>query len=174
MIRKIRQRVAKVQIVTADQQLQVGPLQFQVLWPTVDARPNPRDKNADSIVLYGKIGKSNWLFTGDADQVIERSQVLPRQLKADFLKARHHGSKTSSDPAVVASLDLKTALISAGVANRYGHPHRETLETFAKAGVPAVSTHEQGMIWVESSPYRQEDELFSWLKIKESKSHAGP
>lgn len=174
MIRKIRQRVGTMQVVTSDQQLQMGPLQFQVLWPTVDAHPNPQDKNADSIVLYGKIGKSSWLFTGDADQTIERSQVLPRQLKADFLKAGHHGSKTSSDPAVVASLELKAALISAGVANRYGHPHQETLKTFAQAGVPVVSTHEQGMIWTESSPYRQEDELFSWLKIKESRSHAGP
>ncbi|MEO2820010.1 MBL fold metallo-hydrolase, partial [Lacticaseibacillus rhamnosus] len=115
-----------------------------------------------------------WLFTGDADQTVEKTQILPRHLQVDYLKAGHHGSKTASAPALISSLQLKAALISAGVDNRYGHPHPETLATFANAHVPWSSTSEQGMLWVEPNPQRQQDQLFGWLQKRSRQSHAGP
>lgn len=174
MIKKVSQRVAATQTVTADQWLQVGPLRLQVLAPSATSHHDPQDTNADSIVLYGKIGNSRWLFTGDADQTVEKTQILPRHLQVDYLKAGHHGSKTASAPALISSLQLKAALISAGVDNRYGHPHPETLATFANAHVPWVSTSEQGMLWVEPNPQRQQDQLFGWLQKRSRQSHAGP
>ena len=90
MIKKVSQRVAATQTVTADQWLQVGPLRLQVLAPSATGHHDPQDTNADSIVLYGKIGNSRWLFTGDADQTVEKTQILPRHLQVDYLKAGHH------------------------------------------------------------------------------------
>ncbi|WP_203627749.1 ComEC/Rec2 family competence protein [Lacticaseibacillus mingshuiensis] len=76
------------------------------------------------------------------------SKIAPLIGQVDMLKVGHHGSRTSSDPAFIAQIDPKLALISAGVNNRYGHPHEETLETFAAQGVPVLNTADRGMIWV--------------------------
>lgn len=139
-------QVRAVSLVQAGSRLQVGPLNLQVVAPDRPAT----DKNADSIVLYGKIGDSRWLFTGDADQAVEVNQLLPQKLAVDFLKAGHHGSKTSSAPAFIQQIHPKWALISAGRHNRYGHPHQETLQTLTAAHVPWLNTADSGMIWVDS------------------------
>ncbi|WP_204123095.1 DNA internalization-related competence protein ComEC/Rec2 [Lacticaseibacillus mingshuiensis] len=124
--------------------LTVGPLKLKVVAPeSADAK----EKNADSLVLYGKIDKYFWLLTGDADRAVE-SKIAPLIGQVDMLKVGHHGSRTSSDPAFIAQIDPKLALILAGVNNRYGHPHEETLETFAAQGVPVLNTADRGMIWV--------------------------
>ena len=51
------------------------------------------------------------------------------QLKIDILKVGHHGSKTSSTKRFIKQLNPREALISAGLNNRFKHPHQETLAT---------------------------------------------
>ncbi|QPI89571.1 ComEC/Rec2 family competence protein [Lacticaseibacillus paracasei subsp. tolerans] len=174
MIQKVAKQVQHVQLVAADDWLCIGPAKFQVVSPKAQTSGDPTKTNADSIVLYGKIGNSSWLLTGDAEKEAEEKNIMPRQLTADYLKVGHHGSKTSSTPALINSLHLKAALISAGVDNRYGHPHPETLATLAAANVPWASTSERGMLWVEPGQNKQEDQLFGWLPTKEQSSNAGP
>lgn len=139
-------QVTQQRTVLAGETLTQGPLQLQVVAPN-DA--SAAEKNADSIVLYGKIGDGNWLFTGDADAGVETRELMPQALAVDYLKVGHHGSKTSSDPAFIAQIAPQLALISAGVANRYGHPNAETLTTFANAQVPWLNTASSGMIWLD-------------------------
>ncbi|WP_203664504.1 DNA internalization-related competence protein ComEC/Rec2 [Lacticaseibacillus sp. 53-4] len=134
--------------VLAGQTLSVGPLKLRVVAPS---GTTATEKNADSIVLYGKIGDSNWLFTGDADQGVETRELMPQALDVDMLKVGHHGSKTSSAPEFIQQITPKLALISAGVANRYGHPHQETLVTLQAAGVPWLNTATSGAVWVDAS-----------------------
>ncbi|MFD1392929.1 DNA internalization-related competence protein ComEC/Rec2 [Lacticaseibacillus jixianensis] len=141
-------KVARHVQVLAGQTLHVGSLTLKVVAPS---GTTAAEKNADSIVLYGKIGDSKWLFTGDADQGVETRELMPQNLDVDFLKVGHHGSKTSSAPAFIAQVTPQWALISAGVANRYGHPHQETLATLQAAGVPWLNTADGGAIWVDAS-----------------------
>lgn len=103
--------------------------------------------NEDSMVLFANYGQLSWLFTGDLDQAGER-QIAAHfpQLTVDVLKLGHHGSKTSSDPTVVAKWQPKIGIISAGRENRYGHPNQETLATLAKQQVPYFSTQQNGMV----------------------------
>jgi competence protein ComEC len=42
------------------------------------------------------------------------------------------------------------AIISAGKGNSYGHPHKETLQTFQNENVPILSTIDRGTIRFES------------------------
>lgn len=134
--------------VMAGDELRYGPLQLYVVAPN---SVNTEDTNPNSVVLYGTIGDSNWLFTGDANQTVEQEQLMPQHLDVDFLKVGHHGSKTASAPAFINQIRPQVGLISAGVANRYGHPHQETLNTFAAAGIPLIMTNESGMIWVDAT-----------------------
>ncbi|WP_127849633.1 DNA internalization-related competence protein ComEC/Rec2 [Lacticaseibacillus hulanensis] len=138
----------KMHTVMAGSNLQYGPLRLRVVAPD---RINTEDTNPNSVILYGTIGDSNWLFTGDADQTVEKEQLMPQNLAVDFLKVGHHGSKTASAPEFIQQIHPQVGLISAGVANRYGHPNVETLRTFSAANVPLVMTNQSGMIWVDAS-----------------------
>ncbi|MDR2975859.1 MAG: DNA internalization-related competence protein ComEC/Rec2 [Streptococcaceae bacterium] len=103
--------------------------------------------NNDSIATYGQFYGTRFLFTGDLEK--EGEEALLRDypnLKADVLKAGHHGSKTASTPAFVQAVQPKIALISAGVNNRYHHPHQENLETFEAYGVQVFRTDKQGAV----------------------------
>ncbi len=148
-------------LVMAGNQLRYGPLKLKVVAPNVT---HTEDTNPNSVVLYGTIGDSKWLFTGDADQSVEETQLLPQQLQVDFLKVGHHGSKTASAPAFINQIHPKVGFISAGVANRYGHPNQETLATFAKAGIPLLMTNKSGMLWVDAT--QKTHQLHTFLGIQ--------
>ena len=66
----------------------------------------------------------------------------------DVLKAAHHGSRNSGTEEFLQITQPSIALISAGVDNRYGHPHTETLERLSEAGSRVYSTQENGMLTV--------------------------
>lgn len=67
-------------------------------------------------------------------------------LDAEILKAGHHGSRTSTDPNFVKLVSPNYGIISAGLNNRYGHPHTETLDAFKNENVKAMRTDEIGTI----------------------------
>ncbi|WP_449452271.1 DNA internalization-related competence protein ComEC/Rec2 [Streptococcus suis] len=102
--------------------------------------------NNDSIVLYGRLLETNFLFTGDLEQgeldLIESYPNLP----VDVLKAGHHGSKGSSYPEFLDHIGAKIALVSAGENNRYKHPHQETLDRFDSRNIQVYRTDQQGAI----------------------------
>ena len=51
---------------------------------------------------------------------------------SDVLRVGHHGSRNSTSEAFLAGTSPVAAVISAGVDNRYGHPHPETLEALSR------------------------------------------
>ena len=71
-------------------------------------------------------------------------------LKADVLKAGHHGSKSSSTDAFLNAVNPKYAVISVGKDNDYGHPNKETLQKFSSRGIKVYRTDESGTIVVTS------------------------
>lgn len=102
--------------------------------------------NNDSIVLYGRLLETNFLFTGDLEQgELDLIATYPN-LPVDVLKAGHHGSKGSSYPEFLDHIGAKIALVSAGENNRYKHPHQETLERFGSRNIQVYRTDQQGAI----------------------------
>ncbi|MFM0843667.1 DNA internalization-related competence protein ComEC/Rec2 [Streptococcus suis] len=102
--------------------------------------------NNDSIVLYGRLLETNFLFTGDLEQgELDLIETYPN-LPVDVLKAGHHGSKGSSYPAFLDHIGAKIALVSAGENNRYKHPHQETLDRFDSRKIQVYRTDQQGAI----------------------------
>lgn len=102
--------------------------------------------NNDSIVLYGRLLETNFLFTGDLEQgELDLIKTYPN-LPVDVLKAGHHGSKGSSYPEFLDHIGAKIALVSAGESNRYKHPHQETLDRFDSRNIQVYRTDQQGAI----------------------------
>ena len=63
----------------------------------------------------------------------------------DLLKVGHHGSRTSTTPALLDALRPSIAVISVGAGNEYGHPAPETLATLAaRSGLAVYRTDLQG------------------------------
>lgn len=104
-------------------------------------------KNEDSMVLAGRFGSLDFVFTSDLDRKGERA-VIDRysQLRADVLKLSHHGSRTGSDPKFLSRLQPRYGIISAGRFNRYGHPNSVTIKNLRRLGITPVSTQQYGMI----------------------------
>lgn len=89
-----------------------------------------QNANDASLVMLLKQNETGFraLFTGDISKETEKSLQTPGE-KIDYLKVAHHGSKNSTGRDFMKSWQSEIAVISAGIDNAYGHPHRETLET---------------------------------------------
>lgn len=113
-------------------------VKFHVFYPPkslvndVNAGTQRSRPNRECIVGKLTFGDFSVLFTSDADKSVEDNLVesLQPQLKALFLKAGHHGSKSSSSRDFVASVAPDYVLISAGKANDFGHPSKDALAVF--------------------------------------------
>ena len=123
---------------------------LNVLFPDRDV--SNTETNTASIVTQLHYGNTNVLLTGDSPEAIEKYLVSldGKALRSDVLKPGHHGSKTSSSLEFVAAVAPTYAVISAGKNNKYGHPHRETLDTLKRFGTPILRTDTSGTIIFES------------------------
>lgn len=104
--------------------------------------------NETSAIVRVEAGGRSILFTGDAPAEGERLAAA-KNIRSDVLKVSHHGSKTSSDWEFLQAVRPALAVISAGRNNRFGHPHRETLDKLAALAIPTARTDQQGAICVQ-------------------------
>ena len=68
-----------------------------------------------------------------------------------ILKMGHHGSKTSSDGALLHALRPSIGVASAGKRNRFGHPAPEILERYQRLGASVWRTDRDGLISISVS-----------------------
>lgn len=103
------------------------------------------DSNDSSIVLKMSLGNHDFLMTGDVTESVER-QLMESEvdLTADVLKLAHHGSATSSSTGFIEEVSPTHVLVSAGVDNRYGHPHEEVMDRVSHTNI--LNTAEAGMV----------------------------
>lgn len=104
----------------------------------------PLDSNEQSVVLKAHLNHFSILFTGDAGLRTEEELMSLYNLKSDILKVGHHGSDTSSGERFIDEVSPEISLISAGVNNRYGHPHDSVVETLEPSRI--ISTNAKGMV----------------------------
>lgn len=132
-----------IQVVRKGNRWKKGQASFQVVSPIDQSM----DRNDGSIVIYSKMGGLTWLFTGDLEEKGEKVLVetFP-QLQVDVLKVGHHGSKSSSTDIFLKHIDARYAIISAGVSNRYGHPHDEVVTRLLENNMNIFRTDEHGAI----------------------------
>ncbi|MDD2235274.1 MAG: ComEC/Rec2 family competence protein [Desulfitobacteriaceae bacterium] len=103
--------------------------------------------NNYSAIVKIQYGSTSFLLTGDAEGISEKEMLDNSvDLRADVLKVGHHGSSSSTTPAFLKSVTPEYAVILVGAENKYGHPHQETLEHLADAGVIVYRTDQEGTI----------------------------
>ena len=102
--------------------------------------------NESSCVLKVEARQGSALLAGDIGEVVERGLVRREgaSLRSDVVLVAHHGSKGSSDPAFVAAVDARLALVSAGHDNRFGHPAPEIVARWEASGARIAATPATG------------------------------
>ncbi len=107
--------------------------------------------NNYSIVLRVTYGKRSALLTGDAETLSENEMLMSGcDLSADVIKLGHHGSSTSSSEPFLSAVFPSYAVVSCGVNNSYGHPHRETLELLKRFGAVVFRTDTDGTVQIST------------------------
>ena len=71
-------------------------------------------------------------------------------MRADVLKAGHHGSPTSSSEAFLTAVQPSVAVISVGADNDYGHPGADVLARLEALNAEIYRTDTQGEIIIVS------------------------
>ena len=121
-------------------------VKLEILFPNQDV--SKWETNRASIIARLVYGEKSFLLTGDSPIVIENVMLnLDSEiLDSDVLKAGHHGSRTSTSLPYAQAVSPEYAVISAGLNNTYGHPHKEVLDILKKLGTNILSTADLGTI----------------------------
>ena len=101
--------------------------------------------NNTSIVTKVTYKDTSYLLMGDAEEEVEHEI---NNIQADVLKLGHHGSRSSTNEEFLKMVNPQIAIICAGQNNKYGHPHKETLDKLKN--INTYSTMDNGTIVLTS------------------------
>jgi len=123
---------------------------LEILFPNRDV--TNWETNDASIVAKLIYGDESFLLTGDSPKYAEYLLLAldPSDLKSSVLKVGHHGSQTSTSLPYATAVNPEYAIISAGLNNRYGHPHKDVLDILNQVGAKILSTIDLGTIEFET------------------------
>ncbi len=107
--------------------------------------------NDRSLVISVTINRCHYLLMGDVSIAVEESFIrLYPNLDVDVLRIGHHGSNTSTSREFLLHTTPKTAIISLGATNRYGHPHQAVIDRLMQQNITILRTDLQGTIVMQS------------------------
>ena len=149
MINSLKKKSLKILIARAGLTLDLGSdVKCQILAPNSDAYTN---LNNYSTVIKIDFGNTKFLFDGDAEKLSEDEMINKGyDLSCDVLKLGHHGSRTATSNEFLKKTHPKIAIISCGLNNDYGHPHKPTLAKLKVINSKIYRTDKDGTIILES------------------------
>lgn len=118
------------------------------LYPNKDISMDNISDNDASIVFILSYGQSDIMFTGDAEEGLEKYLVenYSEALDSEVLKVSHHGSGGSSINDFLNAVSPEYSIISAGENNSYGHPSLRILRRIERVGSKIFRTDLLGNI----------------------------
>ena len=134
-------------------------LSLRCYYPLTDAPME--EANAHSLGCVLQYGDFSMVFTGDMPKEAEEAMLSAikkegQSPSVDIVKLAHHGSKTSSSPIFLSETKGKFALFSYGKNNRYGHPHKSTLEKCSYFQLIPLETAKLGEIQIKTDGKKYE------------------
>ncbi|KPZ03688.1 Competence protein ComEC [Pseudomonas tremae] len=105
------------------------------------------DGNAGSCILSVEANGERLLLTGDIDVHAERAAMGSGfDLRAHWLQAPHHGSRSSSSKRFLQAVAPVGVLISRGHNNAFGHPHPLVMARYRWLGIASYDSAELGAV----------------------------
>jgi competence protein ComEC len=127
-------------------------VQVKVLWPPYYSGKDISNLSYDevndsSLILKITFGKVSFLIPGDISAAVEKRLIESKtDLRSDVLVVPHHGSNHSSSSEFIKAVACRYAIVSAGKANVFHHPHPLTLQRYNDAGVNILCTDRDGAV----------------------------
>ncbi len=118
---------------------------------TVAAADPTLSANDNSLTVAVEFAGRRVLFAGDVEVAAETQLVDAGGLRADVVKVPHHGSPTSSTAAFVRAVAPEFAVVSCGLANRFGFPSAEVMARWRSGGAQVLRTDVHGSVTVDIS-----------------------
>ena len=144
-----RDRRAAWRTVRAGDAVSIGGVLVRAAHPAAADWERRRVRNDDSLVLELRYGRVSVILPGDIGAEVEGAVAAalgPAALRV--VKAPHHGSRSSSSAAFVEALRPSLAVMSAGRANSFGHPHPEVVDRYEASGAVVLWTGRDGAVTV--------------------------
>jgi competence protein ComEC len=111
----------------------------------------PGGRNDAARVLRVDFGRASIFLASDVETAGEQALAASgAPLGATVLKVPHHGSRTSSGPALLSAVRPSVAVISVGARNSYGHPDPGVLARLAATGAAVYRTDRDGAVLLET------------------------
>lgn len=112
--------------------------------------------NPSSCMLSVEASGERLLLTGDVDAQAEQAAISSGfDLRAHWLQAPHHGSRSSSSKPFLRAVAPKGVLISRGRNNAFGHPHPLVMSRYRWFGIPSHDSAELGAIELSLGTFDQ-------------------
>lgn len=160
MLKAVKNEGLKIKQIKEGTKIDLGKdTEVQVYSPV---KSQYEELNNYSPVMKISYGQNSFMFTGDAESLVEKEILNEnKDLKADVLKLGHHGSYSSTSEEFLKVVDPSIAIVSCAKDNKYGHPHKETMSNLKKAGITVYETFRDGDITISSNGKKLDVKLHS-------------
>lgn len=160
MLKAVKNEGLKIQQIKEGTKIDLGKdTEVQVYSPV---KSQYEELNNYSPVMKISYGQNSFMFTGDAESLVEKEILNEnKDLKADVLKLGHHGSHSSTSEEFLKAVNPSIAIVSCAKDNKYGHPHKETMSNLKKAGITVYETFRDGDITINSNGEKLDVKLHS-------------
>ncbi len=121
---------------------------FRFLHPPAGFTGDDNDRSC-ALLVSGPGGRALLLADPEAGG---EAELLTQDITADLVLVPHHGSRSSSQPALVAAVSARYAIASAGYGNRWGMPDPGVVSRWRSAGATVLTTAEEGAVLARFPP----------------------
>lgn len=166
---KARDRGVSIAYLKAGDFIIDGDLEIHCIHPSVAYRGS--SKNGNSIVLSVSYFEFDMLLTGDLE--MDGEGLILKEIKNlgkgryEVLKVAHHGSKYSTSEEFLLIIRPNLSIISCGIDNSYGHPHKELIDRLEASESKILLTSECGGITIKTDGNKIEVERVISSTLKE-------
>ena len=152
---EIRLQNIPLWIAQSEADFRLGEVFFDVLYPFQSVLGKEfKNINNSSIVLRISWEDFDVVLTGDAEHEVEKELLVTGvDLKAEVLKAGHHGSRTATGAGFLAAVSPETVVIQCGADNQFAHPHKETLARLESLNIQVLRNDLEGRIRISYPVY---------------------
>ncbi|MGQ0383345.1 MAG: DNA internalization-related competence protein ComEC/Rec2 [Gammaproteobacteria bacterium] len=117
---------------------------FRVLHPPAGMQGSDNDR---SCALHVSGAGGSALLLADPEAAAE-ARLAEQAIAADVVLLPHHGSRSSSSPALVAAVGARLAIASAAAGNRWGMPDPAVVARWRAAGTTVLATASAGAVTI--------------------------
>ena len=149
LLASMRQAGVSIRWLAQGDMVQFGDAPVQVLWPPRGF--SAANTNNASLVLSVQMSDGSILLSGDIEKQTEAALLDEGITEHALALMPHHGSKTSSTPAWIKTVNPEHVIAQSGQDNAYGFPRPAIVKRYANHGSRVWDTKQGAVMAIASA-----------------------